>query len=122
LSYTTFRYANLKTAASMPPDGAATVSVDVENTGGQAGDEVVQMYVKHEGSKVTRPARELRGFERVSLQPHQTKTVRMNLKADSLAYWDERPGRFVVEQEPIRILVGGSSADARLETVVTIAQ
>jgi beta-glucosidase len=122
LSYTSFRYANLKTAASMPADGATTISVDVENTGEQAGDEVVQMYVRHEGSKVTRPARELRGFERVSLQPHQTKTVRMNLKADSLAYWDERPGRFVVEQEPIRILVGGSSADARLETVVTIAQ
>jgi beta-glucosidase len=122
LSYTTFRYANLKTAASMPPDGAATVSVDVENTGGQAGDEVVQMYVKHEGSKVTRPARELRGFERVSLQPHQTKTVSMKLKADSIGYWDEAARRFVVEQEPIRILVGGSSADTRLETVLTIAQ
>jgi beta-glucosidase len=123
LSYTTFRYANLKTsAATMPRDGETTVSVDVQNTGEKAGDEVVQLYVKHAGSKVTRPVKELRGFQRVSLQPHQTKTVRMKLKADSLAYWDERAGRFVVEEEPIRILVGASSTDTRMETVVTIAR
>ena len=62
------------------------------------------------------------GSECVSLQPHQTKTVSMKLKADSIGYWDEAARRFVVEQEPIRILVGGSSADTRLETVLTIAQ
>ncbi len=122
LSYSTFRYANLKTSLDkMPPrDGETTVSVDVENTSDMAGDEVVQMYVKHEGSQVTRPIKELRGFGRVSLAPHQTKTVRMKLRADSLSYWDERAGRFAVEEEPIRILVGGSSADTRLATVVTV--
>jgi beta-glucosidase len=123
LSYTTFRYANLKTSApTMPLEGETTVSVEVENTGERAGDEVVQMYVTHEGSKVTRPTRELRGFERVSLQPHGTKTVRMKLKAASLSYWDEPAGRFVVEEEPVRIRVGGSSAGTRMETVVTVAR
>jgi beta-glucosidase len=123
LSYTTFRYANLKTSASsMPRNGENMVSVDVENTGEKAGDEIVQLYVRHEASKVTRPVKELRGFQRVSLQPHQTKTVRMKLKADSLSYWDERAGHFVVEEEPVRILVGGSSADTQLETIVKIAQ
>jgi beta-glucosidase len=123
LSYTTFRYANLKTSApTMPLEGETTVSVEVENTGEKAGDEVVQMYVTHEGSKVTRPTRELRGFERVSLQPHETKTVRMKLKAASLSYWDEPAGRFVVEEEPVRIRVGGSSAGTRMETVVTVAR
>jgi beta-glucosidase len=121
LSYTTFRYANLKTSGStMPNDGETTVSVDVENTGERAGDEVVQFYVQHEGSRVARPVKELRAFERISLAPHQAKTVQAKLKAESLAYWDERAGRFIVEQEPIRIMAGGSSADTRLETTLTI--
>jgi beta-glucosidase len=123
LSYTAFRYTNLKTSApTLTRDGETTVSLDVENTGDKAGDEVVQMYVRHEASKVTRPVKELRGFERVSLAPHETKAVRMKLKADSLAYWDEHAGIFVVEEEPIRIQVGGSSADVRVETTVTIAR
>jgi beta-glucosidase len=123
LSYSTFRYANLKgSSASMRRDGEVTVSVDVENTGDRAGDEVVQLYVRHEGSKVTRPIKELRGFERVSVAAHETKTVRIKLRADSLSYWDEHAGRFVVEEEPVRILVGGSSAATPLAATVTIAQ
>jgi beta-glucosidase len=123
LSYTTFRYANLKTtAASMPRDGETTVSVDVENMGERGGDEVVQMYVAHQASKVTRPLKELRGFERITLAPHETKTVHMKLKGDSLAYWDQAAGRFVVEEEPVRITVGGSSADTRLTTMVNVAR
>jgi beta-glucosidase len=122
LSYTTFRYKNLKTSAStMPNNGEPTVSVDVENAGDRAGDEVVQLYVQHEGSRVTRPLKELRGFERVALAPHQTKTVHLTLKAESLAYWDERAGHFIVEGEPIRVMVGGSSADTRLAATVVIA-
>jgi beta-glucosidase len=123
LSYTAFRYANLRTSGStMPNNGETTVSVDVENTGERAGDEVVQFYVQHEGSRVTRPLKELRGFERISLGPHETKTVQMKLKAAALAYWDEHAGRFIVEEEPIRILVGGSSADTRLAATVGIVQ
>jgi beta-glucosidase len=123
LSYSKFRYANLKSnVPSMPRDGEATISVDVENTGDRPGDEVVQMYVTHEGSRVTRPVKELRGFKRISLAPHETKTVQMTLKAESLAYWDEHAGRFVVEDEQIRILVGGSSADARLQTGIMVTQ
>jgi beta-glucosidase len=124
LSYSTFRYANLRTSADRMSvrDGETAVSVDVENISDRSGDEVVQLYVQHKGSQVTRPIKELRGFERVSLAPHQTKTVRMKLRADSLSYWDQHAGRFVVEEEPVRILVGGSSAESRLETVVTITR
>jgi hypothetical protein len=114
LSYTTFAYSGLKASASrMGPDGEITVSVDVKNTGPRAGDEVVQLYVRHEGSKVERPRKELRGFERVSLQPGETKTVRMTLKADSLAYWDEKASRFVVEAEPVRLMVGPPGGPGR---------
>jgi beta-glucosidase len=98
------------------------VSVDVRNTSRRAGDEVVQLYVRHEGSKVERPRKELRGFERVSLGAGETKTVRMTLKAASLAYWDEKAARYVVEDEPVRLTVGGSSSDVRQETTVTVLQ
>ena len=63
--------------------------MDVTNTGKRDGDEVVQLYVKHLGSKVARPRKELRGFRRVTLQPGETKTVELPLAAQSLAYWDE---------------------------------
>ena len=63
--------------------------MDVTNTGTRDGDEVVQLYVKHLGSKVARPPKELRGFERVHLARGQTKTVQIPLKAESLAYWND---------------------------------
>ena len=106
----------------MGPDGEVTVSVDLKNTGRRAGDEVVQLYVRHEASKVERPRKELRGFERVSLEAGETKTVRLKLRAASLAYWDEKTSRFVVEDEPVRLMVGGSSSDVRLETTVRVSR
>jgi beta-glucosidase len=123
LSYTTFAYTNLKASApQMRPDGEITVSFDLENTGTRAGDEVVQLYVKHESSKVERPIKELRGFERVTLQPGETKTVQMKLRAESLAYWDETADRFVVEDGPVGLMIGGSSSDVKLEATVIVAR
>jgi beta-glucosidase len=122
LSYTTFAYSGLRTSVSrMGPDGEVMVSLKVKNTGRLSGDEVVQLYVRHEKSKVARPRKELRGFERVSLRPGETKTVRMTLRAASLAYWDEKAGRFAVEEGPVRLMVGASSADVRLETTVSVS-
>ena len=98
------------------------MSVDVRNTSRRAGDEVVQLYVRHERSKVERPRKELRGFERASLQAGETKTVQLKLRAAPLGYWDEKAARFVVEDEPVRLMVGGSSSDVRLETTVTVSR
>ena len=85
LSYTTFSYANMKaSSAAMASDGTITVSVDVTNTGSRTGDEVVQLYVKHLKSKVERPVEELKGFQRVTLKPNETKTVQISLKASTL--------------------------------------
>ena len=89
LSYTTFRFANLRTdKSSLAPDGQVVVSLDVTNTGKIAGDAVPQLYVRHLGSKVERPALKLAGFGRVRLEPGQTKTVQIPVKASQLAYWD----------------------------------
>jgi beta-glucosidase len=97
-----------------------TVSVEVTNTGSRTGDEVVQLYVKHLHSKVERPREELKGFQRVTVQPNETKTVQIPLKASTLAYWDEKLGSFQVEAEPVKIMVGSSSADIKLDTTVQV--
>ena len=121
LSYTTFSYANLKaSSAEMASDGTVTVSVDVTNTGGRTGDEVVQLYVKHLKSKVERPVEELKGFQRVTLKPNETKTVQIPLKAATLAFWDERQGQFKVEAEPVKLMIGSSSKDIKLATTVNV--
>ena len=121
LSYTKFSYSNLRASAdSLASDGAITVRVDVQNRGKLAGEEVVQLYVKHVGSRVDRPAKELRGFRRVAIRPDETRTVELLLPAKSLAYWDTERKAFVVEPDTVEIAVGGSSADAQLRTRVSV--
>ena len=121
LSYTTFKYSNLRTnSPELARDGTVTVSVDVTNTGSRAGDEVVQLYVEHLRSKVERPREELKGFQRVTIQPHETKTVQIPLKASTLAWWDEKLPGFRVEAEPVRVMIGNSSSGIQLTTTVRV--
>ena len=123
LSYTTFEYANLRTSAdSVNRAGEIAVSVEIKNTGNRVGDEVVQMYVKHQDSAVERPLKELRGFQRITLQPGETKTVRMPLKGGALTYWDAATQSFVVEPGKINIMLGSSSADPKLEKTVAVTR
>ncbi|HMI20662.1 MAG TPA: glycoside hydrolase family 3 C-terminal domain-containing protein [Sphingomonas sp.] len=113
LSYTSFRYANLRTDKPvLAKNGVATVSVDVTNTGKAGGDAVPQLYVHHLGSKVARPMQQLAGFQRVHLAPGETKTVKIPLKAATLAYWNGRA--LTVEAEPVEVRIGSSSADIKL--------
>ena len=122
LSYTTFQYSNLRTSAdTVTGTGEIAVSVDVKNTGTRAGDEVVQLYVKHLDSAVDRPSKELRGFERITLQPNETRTIKIPLKGKELTYWDAAKQSFVVEPGKLSIMVGASSADVKLQTTVGIA-
>ena len=121
LSYTTFAYSNLRlNSPKMSVNGLVKVDVDVKNTGDRAGDEVVQMYVKHLASKVERPIEALKGFERIHLNPDEIKTVEMTLKASDLAYWDSGKNAFVVEQEPVRIMIGSASDNLKLEKTVQV--
>jgi beta-glucosidase len=122
LSYTSFRFANLRTEKPVlaAREGVVTVSVDVTNTGKVAGDAVPQLYVRHIGSKVARPAIQLAGFQRVQLAPGQTKTVRIPLKAAQLAYWNAASKAMTVEPEPIELQIGASSADIRLRRAIEV--
>ncbi|HEY3627165.1 MAG TPA: glycoside hydrolase family 3 C-terminal domain-containing protein [Terracidiphilus sp.] len=122
LSYTTFSYEGLNlSASSVAADGAVKVTVTVKNTGQRAGDEVVQMYVKHLGSMVDRPKLELKGFQRVRIAPGEEKQVTLELKPRDLACWDQVRHAWRVEKEQVRVLAGGSSDTLPAEATLTIS-
>lgn len=121
LSYTTFKYSDLQTSARyLPASGAIEVRFTVENTGKRVGDEVVQMYVKYLRSAVTRPQKELKGFERITVNAGQLRKVTLTLKAAQLGYWSVDKHRFEVEPGEIQIAIGPSSADVKLSTTIQV--
>jgi beta-glucosidase len=121
LSYTKFAYSNLRVSSPhLAKDGSVTVSVDVKNTGARDGDEVVQLYVAHIGSKVARPLEELKGFRRVMIRAGETKTVAIPLKASLLAYWDGKG--FAVENDSVELRVGGSSDAITLRKQIKVGE
>ena len=121
LSYTSFEYSNLRTSTDqLNVAGEVSVSVNVRNAGRRLGEEVVQMYVTHMGSRVERPTRELRGFARVAVSPGKTVTVTLPLKASDLAYWNVVKGAWDVETDQVALTLGGSSADHRLTTTLRV--
>jgi beta-glucosidase len=93
------------------------VSVDVTNTGNVAGDEVVQMYIRDKVSSVTRPLKELKGFNRITLAPGQTGTVAIEITPESLAFHDINI-KYVVEPGEFEIMIGNSSRDQDLQKVL----
>jgi beta-glucosidase len=120
LSYTKFEYSNLVTDPEIQnSQGNIEVSVDVTNTGRMKGDEVVQLYLKDVVSSVTTYESQLRGFERVNLQPGEKKTVKFMLRPDDLAILDKNMN-WVVVPGAFEIWIGSSSADIKLKKTITI--
>lgn len=110
LSYTTFSFTNLKVSKSQVKVGqAVTVTVDVTNTGKMSGDEVVQLYIHQKWGTDSRPMRELKGFERITLQPGETKKVSFQLGPDELGYWSTNAGKWIQDTAPFDIWVGTDS-------------
>jgi beta-glucosidase len=117
LSYTSFTISEPRLKKKSIRRGDSTnVSVDVTNTGKTRGDEVVQMYIRDKVSSVTRPIRELKGFERVTLEPGETKTVTLPIMPDHLAFYDINM-KWTVEPGEFEIMVGNSSRDADLQKI-----
>lgn len=120
LSYTHFAYSHLMvTPEQQKPQGTIQVSIDVTNTGAVKGDEVVQLYLKDLVSSVTVYDTQLRGFERITLQPGETKNVHFTLHPDDLSLLDRNMHR-VVEPGDFEILMGSSSVDIRAKKTFTI--
>jgi len=110
LSYTTFGFSNLQLDRKlMPVSGTLHVSVDVENQGAVAGDEVVQLYIHQLAGSASRPVRELKGFERVALAAGEKKTIRFSLGPEELKFWSPQAKEWVVEPEEFDVWVGGDS-------------
>jgi beta-glucosidase len=110
LSYTTFSIANLMLSdAQVKPGQSVSVTAEVSNTGKVAGDEVVQLYIHQKWGSDSRPMRELKGFERLTLQPGETKTVTFQLGPDELSYWSTKLGKRVQDFADFDVWVGGDS-------------
>ncbi len=114
LSYTTFEYSDAKTAkASMTADGKMTITVNVKNTGDREGAEVVQLYIADPVASIDRPVKELKGFEKISLKPGETKTVSFEIAADALSYYSVEDNGWKAEAGEFQALIGPSSEDIR---------
>ncbi len=124
LSYTSFSYRHLRVdGEKLSPGGSIRLTVDIENSGRIAGDEIVQFYV-HAGGPVQRPIKQLAAFRRISLRPGETQTVAFRLPHDHMAlrYWDEAKHEFTCAPGNVDLLVGSSSADIRLRGKVMLIQ
>ncbi len=121
LSYTTFKYSNMRLSAkSLTPDQTIKVKVDVTNTGKVAGKEIVQVYVRDVRSTFARPEKELKAFEKVELQPKQTKTITFTLDREAFWYFDAVKNAWSTETGEFEILVGASSRDICLNGIITL--
>jgi beta-glucosidase len=117
LSYTTFKYSNLKLTPGNDSDKAiVTAQFDIENTGKAAGAEVAELYVHEQNPDLSRPEKELKGFRRVFLQPGEKQTVSIPLDETAFAYYDPAKKSWVAQKDQFRILVGGSSRDIHLRS------
>jgi beta-glucosidase len=117
LSYTNFAYSNLVVAQK---EGSIQVQLTVANTGHRDGDEVVQLYVAHENSTVSRPREELKAFRRVSLHAGEKQALTFEIPVANLAYWDDSAHRFTVERDRVEVRAGSSSTDIRLRKALSV--
>jgi beta-glucosidase len=111
LSYTTFSLSNLHISSTGgSKSGKITVTADLTNTGSVAGDDVAQLYIHQDGTSILQPVRRLDGFQRVTLNPGQTKTVTFTLGPAEIGFYTNTPGQFVVEPGPVDVYVGDNSS------------
>jgi len=115
LSYTKFEYSNLQiNPKEINDEGEVEITLDVKNIGSRKGDEVVQLYINDEISSTSKPVKELKGYERIKLEPGEKKTVKFKLLPEDLSLFD-RNMNVVVEPGSFKIMVGSSSEDIRLK-------
>ena len=120
LSYTTFSFSHLAVTPANSSDGHCDVSFDVTNTGAREGAEVAEVYVGDTHASVPRPPKQLEGFARVDLQPHETRRVTVSLDRRSLSYYDVAGKTWRADPGEFQILVGSSSAQIELRGAFTL--
>jgi len=122
LSYTTFEYSNLEfSPKSIGEYGTSTVSCQIKNTGEMAGRATIQLYIHEKISSVVRPVKELKGFEKMQLEPGETKTVSFEIDHNKLKMLD-KDLHWVVEPGEFEIMIGSSSQDIRLNEILNVVE
>jgi beta-glucosidase len=117
LSYTRFKYANLKIEPNEIKSGGQTsISLEIENTGSCFGGETVQLYITDVNCSVLRPAKELKGFKKVFLKPGEKTIVKFDIAAEQLAFYSEQKKQWVAEPGKFIVSIGSSSRDIHLQT------
>jgi beta-glucosidase len=121
MSYTTFQYGNLSVPCATVTDGGVVeITANVTNAGTVAGDEVTFLFVSYPNTTVRRPAKELKGFVRETVQPGQTVQVTIPLRISDLKYWDTTSSSWQIESGPVKIMVGGSSTNLPLSDTLLV--
>lgn len=122
LSYTQFDYSNLHISHSEAVIGdTVEVSFTITNTGKVAGKEIAQLYIQDVESSELRPSKELKGFNKVLLQPNESTTVTLSLKEDAFSFWSEEQEDWTIEGGEFKILIGGSSTDIYLKDAISLS-
>jgi beta-glucosidase len=122
LSYTSFTYSRLRVVTpKVRRDDHLKISVDVTNSGDRKGDEVVQLYIRDDVASITRPVKELKGFERISLDPGQTRTVMFSIRVNQLGFYDASM-KYVVEPGAFTVFVGGNSVQTLEEKFEVVSE
>ena len=117
LSYTTFQYAKaLLSSSEMNEKEILTVTIPIKNTGKVKGKEIVQLYIGDEKSSLERPVKELKGFQKIELNPGEEKVVEFNITSNDLKFYDEAIQDWKAEQGKFNIFIGSSSTDIRAKT------
>ena len=116
LSYTSFEYSNLQ--VEVVSGNKVNISITLKNSGQKTGKEVVQLYIRDHFASVTRPVRELKGFELVTLEPSESKEISFTLTEEELGFYDN-DGQFIFEKGDFTIFVGGDS-NANLQAQITL--
>ena len=122
LSYTTFKVSNLRAENTLTIDGKLTFNVDVTNTGNRPGMDVVQLYISDVKCSVDRPVKELKAFQKVSLNPGETKTVTLTTDKRALSFWDEESGDWKAEPGDFMVLAGDASDNLPCKVKVTLIE
>lgn len=121
LSYTEFEYSDINLSASRLPEGdMLEISFQLKNTGDCFGKEVVQLYIGKKDSRVIRPAKELKAFEKIGLEPGEAKPVRFTLEKKDFAYYNGAVGAWITEPGSYQIFIGSSSRDILLKARVEV--
>ena len=117
LSYTTFKYSDLQVKAD---NEKLYVELNLDNTGKRSGEEVVQIYVSRPDSKIERPLKELKGFQRIALQADESKSVKIEIPLEKLRHWDEAANDWKLEPGAVEVQAGGSSQDIKLNQTIDL--